>query len=75
MMNRPQLRRVCASFALTAVLSLIPPTSAHAAGLARWGRDEPGVSSWMEARGSWFQRLLVHLLQKAGVQIDPEGNK
>jgi hypothetical protein len=75
MMNRSQLRRVFAIFALTSILSLVPLVSADAAGLARWGRDEQSASSWIEARGSWIRGLLVNLLEKAGVQIDPEGNK
>jgi len=74
MMTRPQLRRVFASFALTAALSLVPLESTNAACLARWGRDEQSASSWVEARGSWLRSLLVQLLEKAGVQIDPEGH-
>jgi hypothetical protein len=74
MINRSPLRRVFAAFFLTSILSLVPLVSADAAGL-RWGRDEQSASSWIEARGSWIRGLLVHLLEKAGVQIDPEGNK
>jgi hypothetical protein len=74
MMNPSQLRRVRVIFALTSILSLVPLVSADATGL-RWGRDEQSASSWIEARGSWIRGLLVHLLEKAGVQIDPEGNK
>lgn len=74
MITRSQLRRAFATFALTSVFSLVPLVNANAAGLPRWGRDEQSASSWVGARGSWFMGLLAHLLEKAGVQIDPEGH-
>jgi len=73
MTHRSQLRRAFVALSLTSVLSLVPLVSADAASL-RWGRDEQGASSWVGARGSWIRGLLVHLLEKAGVQIDPEGH-
>lgn len=76
-MTQPQLRRVFAAFALTSTLFLLlPVASANAAGLARWGRADQNDSSWVEAHGgAWLRGWVVHLLEKAGVQIDPEGHK
>ena len=72
---RSQRRRVFAVFALTFVLSLAPLASVNAAGLTRWGSDEQrSASSWAGIRISWLRELVVCLLEKAGVQIDPEGH-
>jgi uncharacterized protein (DUF736 family) len=70
-MVHPKLRRRLAAFALVAAVSLVPVASAHAAVRARTHRT---TASQVEAGASWLRDLAIHVLAKAGIRIDPDGN-
>jgi hypothetical protein len=71
-MIHPQLRRVLAASALVAAVSLVPASSANAAARTR-GHRAPAIPSRIES-GAWLRDLVVNVLVKAGVRIDPDGN-
>ncbi|HEX9943197.1 MAG TPA: hypothetical protein VGG03_14350 [Thermoanaerobaculia bacterium] len=71
-MFQPKLRRALASTALVSVLALLPVRSVSAEPRDRSGRKGRDVSSRFESFSPW--RLLIAVLEKAGVMIDPEGN-
>jgi hypothetical protein len=72
-MVRPQLHRAFAAFALISVLSLSPTATANAAVDASRSRVDQSSFSWLSV--SPLRSFLLQLLEKAGVQIDPEGHK
>lgn len=73
-MTRPQLRRAAAAFTLTSVLSLIPLANAGAATRPRKEHVRaPRTEARKEAGISGIDRLVLLLLEKAGVKMDPNG--
>jgi hypothetical protein len=70
-MVRPQLRRAAAAFALTSSLALLPVTTTEAAN--KKPRAEHARAVTPEPRGSWIRGLLLHVMEKVGVKIDPDG--
>ncbi len=72
-MVHPKLRRALAAFALLAAVSLVPAASANAAVGARVHRT-PVVASGVEIGAAWLRDLVINILGKAGIRIDPDGN-
>ena len=72
-MVHPQLRRALAASALLAAVSLVPVASANAAVHARAHRT-PVVASRVEIGSAWLRDLVINVLGKAGVRIDPDGD-
>jgi hypothetical protein len=72
-MVHPKLRRVLAASTLVAAVSLVPVASANAAVHARAHRA-PAVAPKMETGAAWLQDLVIDVLEKAGIRIDPDGN-
>jgi hypothetical protein len=69
----PKLRRVLAASALVAAVSLVPVASANAAVRARAHRT-PAATSRIEISAAWLRDLVINVLGKAGIRIDPDGN-
>ena len=72
-MGHPKLRRAFAASVLLTAVSLVPVASANAAVRARAQRA-PKVASGIEIGAAWLRDLVVNVLGKAGVRIDPDGN-
>jgi len=72
-MVHPKLRRALAASALVVALSLVPAAGANAAVRERAPRTHAAAFRG-EAGASWLRDLVIHLLEKAGVRIDPDGN-
>jgi hypothetical protein len=72
-MVHPKLRRALAASALAAAVSLVPAAGANAAVRERAPRAHAAAFRG-EAGASWLRDLVIHLLEKAGVRIDPDGN-
>jgi hypothetical protein len=72
-MVHPKLRRALAASALVVAVSLVPAASASAAVRERAPRTHAAAFRG-EAGASWLRDLVIHLLEKAGVRIDPDGN-
>ncbi len=72
-MVHPKLRRILAASALVAAVSLVPAASANAAVRAR-AHWTPAVTSRIEIGAIWLRDLVINVLGKAGVRIDPDGN-
>ena len=56
-----------------AAVSLVPAAGANAAVRARAHRT-PAATSRIEAGAAWLRELVIDVLEKAGVRIDPDGN-
>jgi hypothetical protein len=69
----PKLRRALAASAPVAAVSLVPAASANAAVRARAHRI-PAATSRIEIGAAWLRGLVIDVLGKAGVRIDPDGN-
>jgi hypothetical protein len=72
-MVHPKLRRALAASTLMVAVSLVPVASANAAVHARAHRA-PAVASRIETGAAWLRDLVINVLGKAGVRIDPDGN-
>lgn len=72
-MVHPKLRRVLAASALVTAVSLVPAASADAAVRER-AHQTHAAAFRVEAGASWLRDLVIHLLEKAGVRIDPDGD-
>jgi uncharacterized protein (DUF736 family) len=72
-MVHPKLRRALATSALLAAVSLVPVTSANAAVRPRAHRASVATSR-IETGAAWLRELVVNILGKAGVRIDPDGD-
>ncbi|MFL6193127.1 MAG: hypothetical protein ACJ75H_03060 [Thermoanaerobaculia bacterium] len=68
------LRRAAASFLLVSALSLVPAGTASAGVRSNGGREDRAVAARSEARRPWLVNLVVTLLEKMAVRIDPDGN-
>jgi len=73
-MVHPKLRRALAASALAAALSLVPAAGANAAAVRERAPRTHAAAFRGEAGASWLRDLVIHLLEKAGVRIDPDGN-
>jgi len=73
-MFHPQLRRALATTALVSALSLLPIRNAGAEPRALRVREGGAVAERIVARPASFWALVMHLLAKASVRIDPDGN-
>ena len=72
-MSNP-LRRVAAALVLASLASLTP-VNASVVAARGWNREgRAGVERTL-ARRSWLEHLVVHVIEKLGVRIDPDGNK
>jgi hypothetical protein len=73
-MTRLHLRRSIAAFTLTSILFLIPLASAAAAARPQGAHGRvPGAEVRRENQPSGIKRLVLLLLEKAGVKMDPNG--
>jgi|GEM_PF-1764081 len=73
-MTRLHLRRSIAAFTLTSILSLIPLASAGAAARPRVNHGRaPRAEARKENQTSGIKGLVLLLLEKAGVKMDPNG--
>ena len=73
-MTRLQVRRSVAAFTLTSILSLIPLASASAAARPRGEHSrDPRAEIRKEPQTSGIKGLVLLLLEKAGVKMDPNG--
>jgi len=72
-MVHPKLRRILAASALVAAVSLVPAASANAA-VREGAHRTPAAASRVEAGTSWLRDLVIHVLAKAGIRIDPDGD-
>jgi hypothetical protein len=69
-----QLRRSVAAFTLTSILSLLPLASVDAAARARGDHGRaPRIEVRKEPQTSGIKGLVLLLLEKAGVKMDPNG--
>lgn len=71
-MVHPKLRRVLAASTLVAAVSLVPGASANAAVRSR-SHQAPVDSSRIEAGAAWLRNLVIGVMEKAGIRIDPNG--
>lgn len=78
-MSHPKLRRVLASTALVSALSLLPLRNVGAEPRARWNtawnNGGGNAAERIAVRPASFWDLVMRLLAKASVRIDPDGNK
>lgn len=73
-MSNPKLRRVAAALVLASLASLTP-VSASAGAARGWNREGRAGAERTLARRSWLETFVVHMIEKLGVRIDPDGNK
>jgi hypothetical protein len=72
-MARINLRRAAASVLLVSAISWIPSSAAAAVRPAAKGKENAAALRF-EAR-TWLANLMVGMMEKAGVRIDPDGNR
>jgi len=72
-MFHPKLRRILAFTALVSALSLLPVRNAGAGPRTRWNSGGGDAAERIVARPASFWDLLMRLLAKASVRIDPNG--
>jgi len=69
----PKIRRVLAATALVSALSLLPIGNAGAEPRALQVREGGAVAERIVVRPASFWALVMRLLAKASVRIDPDG--